>query len=47
MQSLLQEVPSFVQRQERDTFGAKDPFNDSWSRAEAAKLELVYEASMC
>ncbi|XP_062707917.1 unconventional myosin-XV [Aedes albopictus] len=45
MQISLQEVPSFVQRQERDTFGAKDPFNDSWSRAEAAKLELVYEAS--
>ncbi|KXJ76518.1 hypothetical protein RP20_CCG009528 [Aedes albopictus] len=44
MQISLQEVPSFVQRQERDTFGAKDPFNDSWSRAEAAKLELVYEA---
>lgn len=45
MHPTLQEIPSFVQRQERDTFGAKDPFNDSWSRAEAAKLELVYETS--
>ncbi|XP_055533492.1 unconventional myosin-XV [Wyeomyia smithii] len=41
----LQDIPSFVQRQERDTFGAKDPYGDSWSRAEAAKLELVYETS--
>ncbi|XP_050093030.1 unconventional myosin-XV [Anopheles aquasalis] len=39
------EIPSFVQRQERDTFGAKDSFMDSWGRAEAAKLDLVYETS--
>ncbi|XP_053672454.1 unconventional myosin-XV [Anopheles nili] len=39
------EIPSFVQRQERDTFGAKDSFLDSWGRAEAAKLDLVYETS--
>ncbi|XP_058458630.1 unconventional myosin-XV isoform X2 [Malaya genurostris] len=45
LQLNLQEIPSFVQRQERDTFGAKDPFNDSWSRSEAAKLELVYETN--
>ncbi|XP_058837161.1 unconventional myosin-XV [Topomyia yanbarensis] len=45
LQSAHQEIPSFVQRQERDTFGVKDPYNDSWSRAEEAKLELVYETS--
>uniref|UniRef100_A0A182SEN8 Myosin motor domain-containing protein n=1 Tax=Anopheles maculatus TaxID=74869 RepID=A0A182SEN8_9DIPT len=39
------EIPSFVQRQERDTFGAKDSFMDSWGRAEAAKLDLVYETT--
>uniref|UniRef100_A0A182QI00 Myosin motor domain-containing protein n=1 Tax=Anopheles farauti TaxID=69004 RepID=A0A182QI00_9DIPT len=39
------EIPSFVQRQERDTFGVKDSFMDSWGRAEAAKLDLVYETS--
>lgn len=42
---ILQEVPSFVQRQERDTFGVKEHFNDSWNRAEAAKLEMVYDTS--
>lgn len=40
-----QEIPSFVQRQERDTFGVKDNYNDSWGRAEAAKLDMVYETS--
>ncbi|XP_055590383.1 unconventional myosin-XV-like, partial [Uranotaenia lowii] len=45
LQNQTQDIPSFVQRQERDTFGAKDSFNDSWSRAEAAKLELVYESN--
>uniref|UniRef100_W4VR33 Putative myosin class ii heavy chain n=1 Tax=Corethrella appendiculata TaxID=1370023 RepID=W4VR33_9DIPT len=44
-QQLQQELPSFVQRQERDTFGVKDAYNDSWGRAEAAKLDLVYETS--
>lgn len=59
-----QEIPAFVQRQERDTFGthqqqhqynhqqqhwngsetSKDQF-DSWGRAEAAKLDLVYETN--
>ncbi|XP_055630321.1 unconventional myosin-XV [Toxorhynchites rutilus septentrionalis] len=45
-QTNLQEIPSFIQRQERDTFGAKELFNDSWSRAEAAKLEQVYETNL-
>ncbi|XP_052871852.1 unconventional myosin-XV [Anopheles cruzii] len=39
------EIPSFVQRQERDTFGTRDSLMDSWGRAEAAKLDLVYETS--
>lgn len=50
------DLPSFVQRQERDTFGARQSWNataedtketnyDSWGRAEAAKLDLVYETS--
>lgn len=41
-----QDIPSFVQRQDRDTFGVKDAYNDSWGRAEAAKLDMVYESSM-
>lgn len=41
-----QELPSFVQRQERDTFGVRDNYReDSWGRAEAAKLDMVYETS--
>lgn len=50
-----QEMPAFVKRQERDTFGAhqqhwngseisKDGY-DSWGRAEAAKLDMVYESN--
>lgn len=47
-------IPAFIQRQERDTFGARHNWNeseivkdtyDSWGRAEAAKLDLVYETS--
>lgn len=37
-----EKIPSFVQRHERDTFGVKD-FNDSWGRAEAAKLDAMYD----
>lgn len=49
-----QEMPAFVQRQERDTFGAHQNWNgsemskdgyDSWGRAEAAKLDMVYESN--
>lgn len=49
-----QEMPAFVQRQERDTFGAHQHWNgsemskdgyDSWGRAEAAKLDMVYESN--
>lgn len=52
-----QEMPAFYQRQERDTFGihqiqqnwngseiSKDTY-DSWGRAEAAKLDMVYEVN--
>lgn len=52
-----QELPAFYQRQERDTFGihqvqqnwngseiSKDTY-DSWGRAEAAKLDMVYEVN--
>lgn len=43
---LTQELPSFVQRQERDTFGVREHYReDSWGRAEAAKLDMVYETS--
>lgn len=47
-----QEMPAFVQRQDRDTFGAHQNWNDSetskepynsWGRAEAAKLDIVYK----
>lgn len=35
-----------MQRQERDTFGVRDHYReDSWGRAEAAKLDMVYETS--
>lgn len=53
-QNQQQELPSFVQRQERDTFGARQNWNvtdvtkerfDSWERAESAKLDMVYESS--
>lgn len=37
-----EKIPSFVQRHERDTFGVKD-FNDSWGRAEVAKLDAMYD----
>lgn len=36
---------SFVKRQDRDTFGVKEQYNDSWGRAEAAKLDMVYDQS--
>lgn len=36
---------SFVKRQDRDTFGVKETYNDSWGRAEAAKLDMVYDQS--
>lgn len=48
------DVPAFIQRQERDTFGARHNWNgsddsknayDSWGRMEAAKLDMVYEKS--
>lgn len=33
-----------MQRQERDTFGVRDPYSqDSWGRAEAARVDMVYE----
>lgn len=41
-QTSKEKIPSFVQRHERDTFGVKD-FDDSWGRAEAAKLEAMYD----
>ncbi|XP_067635341.1 unconventional myosin-XV [Eurosta solidaginis] len=46
------DIPAFIQRQDRDTFGARHNWNgsddsketyDSWGRAEAAKLDMVYE----
>ncbi|XP_070500351.1 unconventional myosin-XV [Chironomus tepperi] len=40
--SAKEKIPSFVQRHERDTFGVKE-FDDSWGRAEAAKLEAMYD----
>ncbi|XP_053952311.1 unconventional myosin-XV isoform X1 [Anastrepha ludens] len=48
------DIPAFIQRQDRDTFGARHNWNgsddsketyDSWGRAEAAKLDMVYEAN--
>uniref|UniRef100_W8AVX6 Unconventional myosin-XV n=1 Tax=Ceratitis capitata TaxID=7213 RepID=W8AVX6_CERCA len=48
------DIPAFIQRQDRDTFGARHNWNgsddsketyDSWGRAEAAKLDMVYETS--
>ncbi|KAI9590717.1 hypothetical protein GQX74_008884 [Glossina fuscipes] len=48
------DVPAFIQRQERDTFGVRHKWNtaedsknvyDSWGRSEAAKLDMVYETS--
>ncbi|GAB0087709.1 unconventional myosin-XV [Sergentomyia squamirostris] len=50
------ELPAFMQRQERDTFGVrhggwgsgggnKENNFDSWGKAEAAKLDLVYETN--
>jgi myosin-15 len=43
-QQSKEKIPSFVQRHERDTFGVKD-FNDSWGRAEVAKLDAMYDAN--
>lgn len=42
LQQNKEKIPSFVQRHERDTFGVKD-FNDSWGRAEVAKLDAMYD----
>ncbi|XP_075156063.1 unconventional myosin 10A isoform X1 [Haematobia irritans] len=48
------DVPAFIQRQDRDTFGVRHNWNgsddskdayDSWGRTEAAKLDMVYEKS--
>ncbi|XP_059608839.1 unconventional myosin-XV [Phlebotomus argentipes] len=52
--SAVNELPAFMQRQERDTFGARPAWNasdtgkdtcDSWGNAEAAKLDMVYDNS--
>lgn len=44
-QNNKEKIPSFfVQKQERDTFGVKD-FNESWDRAEAAKLDAMYDSN--
>lgn len=40
-----EKIPSFVQRQERDTFGVKEKYDDSWGRAEAARIDMIYETS--
>uniref|UniRef100_A0A6B2EBK9 Putative myosin class ii heavy chain n=1 Tax=Phlebotomus kandelakii TaxID=1109342 RepID=A0A6B2EBK9_9DIPT len=48
------ELPAFMQRQERDTFGPRPTWGvvdagkdtcDSWGKTEAAKLDMVYETN--
>lgn len=36
-------IPSFVQRMDKDTFGIKDNYTDSWERSEKEKLDLIYD----
>lgn len=43
MQNYKEKIPSFVQRMDKDTFGVKDSYNDSWEIAEAEKLNLIYD----
>jgi hypothetical protein len=43
--SQKEKIPSFVQRMDKDTFGIKDSYNDSWERAEAEKLDMIYDMS--
>lgn len=38
-----EKIPRFLQRMDNDTFGIKDNFNDSWGRAEAEKLNMMYD----
>lgn len=30
---------------EKDTFGIKDSYNDSWERAEVEQLDMIYDAN--
>lgn len=43
MQHHKDNIPSFVQRMDKDTFGIKDNYNDSWERAEKEKLDMIYD----
>lgn len=39
----IEKIPSFVQRMDKDTFGMKENYDDSWERTEAEKLDLIYD----
>lgn len=43
MQHNKEKIPSFLQRMDKDTFGVKDNYNDSWERAENEKLDMIYD----
>lgn len=43
--SQKEKIPSFVQRMDKDTFGIKDSYTDSWERAEVEKLDMIYDMS--
>lgn len=43
MQQTLENVPAFLSRMERDTFGAKNNYNESQDKIEVEHLEMVYE----
>lgn len=40
-QQYKENIPSFVQRMDKDTFGIKDNYNDSWERSQATNM--VYD----
>lgn len=45
MQHYNEKIPSFVQRMDKDTFGTKENYNDSWEVAETEKVNMVYKRS--
>ena len=43
MQHSKEKIPSFLQRMDKDTFGVKENYSDSWERSENEKLDMIYD----
>lgn len=45
MQQSKENVPAFLSRMERDTFGVKNNYNDTQEKIEVQHLEMAYEVN--